>query len=42
LLEKSDEMWVYGDWKNSKGCNMEIEYCKKFGIPFEIKENEVT
>jgi len=37
LLEKADEMWVYGDWKNSKGCNMETEYCKEFGIPFEIK-----
>lgn len=37
LLEKADEMWIYGDWQNSKGCNMEIEYCKEFGIPYEIK-----
>lgn len=37
LLEKSDVMWVYGDWENSKGCNIEIEYCKEHGIPFEIK-----
>lgn len=37
LLDKSKEMWVYGDWKNSKGCNMEIEYCKEFDIPYKIK-----
>ena len=37
LLDKCDEMWVYGEWENSRGCNMEIEYCKEYGIPFEIK-----
>lgn len=37
LLEKCDEMWVFGDWKNSKGCNMEVEYCVRQRIPFEIK-----
>lgn len=35
LLEKCDEMWVFGDWANSKGCNMEIEYCKKYNIPYK-------
>lgn len=38
LLEKCDEMWVFGDWKSSKGCNMEIEYCNMHGIPYEIKK----
>lgn len=37
LLNMCDEMWVFGDWKNSKGCNMEIEHCKQNGIQYYIK-----
>lgn len=36
LLEKCDEMWVYGDYKNSRGCSMEIEYCKEHQIVYKI------
>lgn len=36
LLEKCDEMLVYGDYKNSKGCLCEIEYCKLRNIPYKI------
>lgn len=38
LLEKCDEMYVYGDWRNSIGCNAEIEYCKERLIPYTIKQ----
>lgn len=43
LLDRADEMWVYGDWKNSRGCKAEVEYCKEKGVPFRIfnfKETE--
>ena len=36
LLKTCDKMWVFGDYKNSKGCNIEIDYCKKHGIPYRI------
>ena len=39
LLEKCDEMWVFGDWKNSQGCNIEVEYCEKYLIPHTIYGN---
>ena len=32
LLDRCDEMWVYGNWENSKGCKMEIEYCMEYNI----------
>lgn len=37
LLEKCDQVWVYGDWQSSKGCQWEIAYCMEFGIPHEIR-----
>ncbi|MEG0898312.1 MAG: DUF4406 domain-containing protein [Oscillospiraceae bacterium] len=40
LLDKCDECWVYGDWENSKGCNIEVEYCKNYNIPCAIKTEE--
>lgn len=36
LLEQCDVAWVFGDWKTSKGCIGEIEHCKKFGIYYQI------
>ena len=36
LLKNCDEMWVFGDYMCSKGCNIEIEYCKKHNIPYKI------
>ena len=38
LLDKCDEMWVFGKYINSKGCLAEIEYCKANDIPFTIAE----
>ena len=40
LLEKADEMWVCGDYRSSKGCQAEIEFCKSHKIPFTIKPNK--
>ena len=33
LLISCDELWVHGDWKNSEGCKMEIEFARVKGIP---------
>ena len=32
LLGKADEMWVYGDWRNSRGCKAEVKYCVENNI----------
>ena len=40
LLERADEMWVCGDYRSSKGCQAEIEFCKSHKIPFTIKPNK--
>lgn len=36
FLPYCSEMWVYGDYKNSTGCLAEIDYCKKYHIPYKI------
>lgn len=36
LLDKADEMWVFGDYQNSIGCKVEIRYCEKNNIPLKI------
>lgn len=38
LLSLADEMWVFGDYHNSIGCNHEINYCRNNNIPFIIYE----
>lgn len=40
LLRQADEMWVFGDYQTSKGCNAEIEFCKSNNIPYKIKQQE--
>lgn len=30
-----DEMWVFGDYNKSKGCNIEIGYCIARDIPIK-------
>ena len=37
LLDRCDEMLVYGDYENSRGCIAEIEYCEDNQIPYIIK-----
>lgn len=34
LLRCCDEMWVFGDWKKSKGCCREIIECEKLNKPY--------
>ena len=29
LIDKADEVWMFGDWEKSRGCLAEIEYCKQ-------------
>jgi hypothetical protein len=36
LLGFCDEMWVFGDWKESRGCRREIAFCEKHEIPYQI------
>jgi len=38
LLDKCDEMWVFGDYDKSVGCMTEIEFCHECNIPYSIKE----
>lgn len=33
LLSLVDELWVFGDWCKSEGCQIEIDYAKQRGIP---------
>lgn len=33
MLEKSDELWVFGEWWNSLGCLMEIDVARRSGKP---------
>ena len=37
MLEKSDELWVFGEWKESQGCRMEVEYARRLGKGVEFK-----
>lgn len=39
LLYHCDEMWVYGDWKTSKGVCREILECEKIKKPYKIISN---
>lgn len=32
LLSLADELWVFGDWQSSKGCNFEINAADELGI----------
>lgn len=38
LLSKCDEMLVYGDYRESRGCRAEIAYCEGHLIPYKIME----
>lgn len=38
LLEFADELWVYGDWRNSEGCQIEIKYAEILKIPTFFKD----
>ena len=36
LLELADELWVYGDWKTSEGCNLEIDHARALCMPIHF------
>lgn len=38
LLDNADEMWVFGDYQNSTGCNAEIAYCQNHLIPYRLMD----
>lgn len=31
LIEKADELWLFGDWRNSSGCVLESVYARRIG-----------
>lgn len=37
LLNFADELWVFGDYKNSEGCQLEILTAKELKIPIMYK-----
>ena len=37
FLDMCDEMWVFGEFSNSRGCLIEKEYCQKHNIPIVEK-----
>jgi hypothetical protein len=38
LLDACNEMWVYGDYRNSKGCTEEINRCGATSKIYHIKK----
>jgi hypothetical protein len=40
LLELADELWVFGDYKTSEGCQMEILHAKSLGKPIAYETGE--
>lgn len=42
LIAQADELWLFGDWRHSKGCLIERCEAKRLGISvFEIIKLEV-
>ena len=33
LLDSCDELWLFGKWRESEGCNAERTYAREHGIP---------
>jgi len=38
LLTLADELWVYGPWRDSEGCRMEITLAEAVGIPVVFQD----
>ena len=36
VLRRCDELWIAGDWRESRGCNMEYGFAKAKGIPIKF------
>lgn len=37
LLEMCDQVWLFGEWYNSRGCRLELDYAGRHGIPAIVK-----
>lgn len=35
MLRRCDEVWFCPGWQDSKGCNIEMNWCKEHGKPFK-------
>lgn len=42
MLELADELWVFGNWRESKGCQMEIEHARKIGVTVIFQGGEAA
>lgn len=42
LLSMCDQLWLYGDWKNSRGCSAEFKYAMTHGIAVTCKQGHVV
>ena len=38
ILGSCDQVWFLNDWKNYRGCLVEHEVCKAYGIPCYIAD----
>ena len=38
FLKRSDELWLFGDWNNSKGCNIEYRFAIKNNMSIKFLE----
>ena len=36
ILSRCDELWLCNWWENSKGCNIEYDWCKEHGKPIQF------
>ena len=36
LLSRCDKLWLCPGWEQSKGCNIEYNWCKEHGKPIRI------
>ena len=36
VLSRCDELWLCGNWRESRGCNMEYGFAKAKGIPVKF------
>lgn len=36
MLSRCDEAWFCEGWQDSKGCNLEMAWCKEHGKPYRI------
>jgi hypothetical protein len=41
MIHLVDEVWVFGDYKRSEGCRMEINAATEWGIPVHYEYGRV-